>query len=866
MKTLFGDMDGATPMMAQYLKIKAEHQDCLLFYRMGDFYEMFFEDARQASEALDIALTKRGTHNDNPIPMCGVPVHAAESYLNKLTTQGFRVAVCEQMENPQEARKRGGHKAVVQRAVTRIVTQGTLSEDALLDARAHNFLLALTRTARRWGCAWVDMSTGIVMTQPLAEEDVATVLSRINPSEILIPASLAGSLSEHAHIQELPDARFDMNSAEQRLLQFYRIASLDAFGDFSPPEIAALGCLLDYIHLTQKDATPRLASPRQVSPGHILIMDPATLRNLEIFTTLSGRHQGSLIASIDATITAPGARLLRARLAAPSRDRTEIETRLDGIEIFTDPDMRQTIRQHLRACPDIERALSRLFLGRGSPRDLMAIARGLQAGALIRTTLSQAPPALKSNPIPLKALESIDPIAHDILKALKDEPPINFREGNFIQDGYAPELDEFRTLRNESQRLIANLESRYRKDSGIDTLRIKHNNILGWFLEIHTRFADRLDENFIHRQTLSSSARYTTGELVELARKITDAEEHTLALELELYEILVQHTLERAEVISAAAGVLAQIDWASALAEIAATRNYTRPHLDSGNVLRITAGRHPVVEQALDREQTAFIPNDCAITRDERLWLLSGPNMAGKSTFLRQNALMVVMAQAGCFVPAEQCTLGLVDRLFSRVGASDDLARGRSTFMVEMMESATILRQATAQSMVILDEIGRGTATFDGLSIAWAAVEYLHDRIDCRALFATHYHELGHLCAQLPRLAPYTMTVKEWQGQVVFLHAISPGFAESSYGIHVAQLAGLPGAVIQRAQAILASLEQGERAQSLAKLTGEIPLLTAAAPDPHSPVLERLQALNPDTLSPKEALEVLYELKRLTQS
>ena len=903
---------GTTPMMEQWLGAKAAYPDCLLFFRMGDFYELFFDDAVKASAALDIALTKRGEHGGEPVPMAGVPVHAADQYLPRLIRAGHRVAVCEQMESPAEAKKRGG-KSLVRRDVVRVITPGTLTEESLLDARRHNYLAALAEAGGGYGLAWLDMSTGEVWLQPLAARtgddtlaaELAAALARIAPGELLIADRLAGRADVAGLWREfgdvltpLPASRFDSLAGQRRLEETWGVAALDSFGDPGRAEIAAAGALVDYVRLTQIDRMPRLARPRRLpapgTTGAVMEIDPASRRNLELTETLGGERRGSLLSAIDRTVTGAGARLLAARLTAPLTDVAAIRTRLDAVGYgLARTRLREDLRARLRACPDVERALSRLSVGRGGPRDLAAIRGGLALAREIADGIDAEdlapPPALAEA---RRALDGHDALTGRLAAALAEDLPFHARDGGFIAAGFAAELDEQRALRDESRKLIAGLQARYAGETGVGALKIKHNNVLGYFIEVSAAHAERLRDpardtggdgvaggGFIHRQTMANAMRFTTVELSELEDRISGAGERALALELDLFDALVGDVLAAAEPIAATARALAEIDVTLALAELAEVRRYCRPEVEADGGFAIRQGRHPVVEAALaDAGAAAFIANDCTLDDadsggDGRMWLLTGPNMAGKSTFLRQNALIAVLAQAGSYVPAEAARIGVVDRLFSRVGASDDLARGRSTFMVEMVETATILNLAGPQSLVILDEIGRGTATFDGLSIAWATVEHLHANNRCRTLFATHFHELTSLAAQLPQLACHTMRVKEWQGDVVFLHEVAAGTADRSYGIHVARLAGLPPAVLARAEEVLALLEQGDQGNALTRLADDLPLFraaaesaahydaaAAAAPDP---LRAALTDIEPDALTPRAALDLLYRLKAL---
>jgi DNA mismatch repair protein MutS len=867
----------ATPMMAQYLAIKERHPDCLLFYRMGDFYELFFDDAVKAAAALDIQLTKRGHHRGEDIPMCGVPVHAADTYLARLIKAGFRVAVCEQMEDPAEARKRGP-KAALRRDVVRIVTPGTLTEDGLLDARRNNYLAALAEAHGELALAWLDLSTGAFHLQPVPGAGLAAFLARIAPGELLVPERLLERPDLYelwgewkAALTPLPGPRFDSENGRKRLEEFYGVRVLDGFGAFARAELAAGGALLDYVRLTQIGRLPLLQVPRRLAADAAMEIDPATRRNLELTETLAGERKGSLLATIDRTVTGAGARLLAERLAMPLTDPAAIALRLDAVAYFLDEArLRDTIRERLRRTGDIERALARLALGRGGPRDLACLRDTLEQAAALRPIFPYGAPA--EIMAAARDLGEHGVLTDRLRRALAPDLPFGIRDGGFIAADYSPELDRLRLLRDDSRRLIAELQARYAAATGIAGIKIRHNNLLGYYVETGAANAAKLGSDFIHRQTMANAMRFTTVELGELEARISSAAERAIALEQKLFADLVEEIMARAEEISRAAAALAALDVMAALAALASAERYCRPWVDDSLDFAINGGRHPVVEQALRQgDGGAFVANDCALGAGQRLWLLTGPNMAGKSTFLRQNALIALLAQIGSFVPAESARLGVVDRLFSRVGAADDLARGRSTFMVEMVETAVILNQASNRALVILDEIGRGTATFDGLSIAWAVIEHLHDVNRCRTLFATHYHELTALAAKLPDLACYAMRVKEWQDEIVFLHEVAAGAADRSYGVHVAKLAGLPHAVIARAETVLAILESGQQSGALARLADDLPLFSAtAAKRATTPVPSALEtALNeiePDALSPKDALELIYRLKALLKS
>lgn len=868
--------DQPTPMMAQYLAIRAQHPGALLFYRMGDFYEMFFDDAVAAAAALDIALTARGTHEGKPIPMCGVPVHAAESYLLTLIRKGFRVAIAEQMEDPAEAKKRGS-KSVVARDVVRLVTPGTLTEDSLLEARRHNFLAAFAVVRDEAALAWADISTGALRVAPCAPARLGPELARHAPRELLaVEGSGLDEIAREAGaaLTELSPGSFDSTAAVRRLTALYGVETLDGFGQFTRAELAALGAIVDYLDLTQRGRMPRLAPPVRESGAGTMAIDAATRRNLELTQALSGGREGSLLAAVDRTVTAAGARLLERRLSAPSRDLAEIRRRHAAVATLADdPARAEALRAALASVPDLDRALSRLALDRGGPRDLGAIRAGLAAAARIADIPGAADPALDA--------AAGDLGGHEALVALLDaalvaEPPLLARDGGFVAAGFDADLDETRALRDEGRGVIGRMQADYAAETGIASLKIKHNNVLGYFIETTTTHAERmlappLNARFIHRQTTANQIRFTTVELSELETRILNARDRALEIERGIFARLVGAVLAEAGRIGVTARALAEIDVTAAWADLATGEGWTRPVVEDSRAFEVEAGRHPVVERALRRKGEPFVANDCAMTAGETpaIWLLTGPNMAGKSTFLRQNALIAVLAQAGAFVPAARARIGLVTQLFSRVGAADDLARGRSTFMVEMVETAAILNQADAGALVILDEIGRGTATWDGLSIAWAVLEHLHAQNRCRALFATHYHELTQAAARLPGVENATVAVREWDGEVVFLHEVVRGAADRSYGVQVARLAGLPASVVERARAILAALESGAREGKgrPAALIDDLPLFAAAPPPAAAPVRAapsaveaRLREVSPDALSPREALDLVYAL------
>ncbi len=879
--------DTPSPMMAQYLGIKAGHADSLLFYRMGDFYELFFDDAVAASAALDIALTKRGLHQGEDIPMCGVPVHAADGYLLTLIRKGFRVAVCEQMEDPAEARRRGA-KSVVRREVVRVVTPGTLTEESLLEPRRANYLAAFAEIRGEGAFAWADVSTGELAVAACPRARLGPMLARLAPREVLVPDTLEPELRDlvaetGAVAAPLARASFDSAAGAARAANAFGVASLDAFGAFDRAETAVLGALVDYLELTQKGRLPLLRPPVRETPGGTMAIDAATRRNLELVRALDGGRDGSLVATIDRTLTGAGGRLLEARLGAPSTDVGLIRARQQAVaHLVDDPDRLRALRDALRRAPDLERALARLALDRGGPRDLAAVRDALAAAARLREALLADPPATPPAALGEAAAALTGPagLQTRLDAALVPDPPALLRDGGLVAAGHDAELDETRRLRDQGRGVIAELQGEYVRESGIAALKIRHNNVLGYHIETPATHAEKmlsppLSALFVHRQTTANALRFTTLALAEIEKRILGAADAALAIERRVFAELRAAVLAEAGALGALARATAGIDVACGLADLARAEDWTAPEITPDRAFDVTAGRHPVVEAALRRGGGAFVANDCeagaGVPGARPLWLITGPNMAGKSTFLRQNALIAILAQIGSFVPAAAARIGVVDQLFSRVGAADDLARGRSTFMVEMVETAAILNQAGPGALVILDEIGRGTATYDGLSIAWAVLEHLHDANRCRALFATHYHELTALASKLPGLRNATVAVREWKGEVVFLHEVCEGAADRSYGVQVARLAGLPPAVLDRARAILDTLEKGEREPSARAraLLDDLPLFSAAATPappaalPASAVESRLREAHPDELTPREALALVYELRAL---
>lgn len=851
-------------MMAQYRRLKEEAGDALLFYRMGDFFELFFDDAKAASACLDIALTRRGEDAGEPIPMCGVPVHSAESYLARLIKGGFRVAIAEQTESPAEARKARGSKALVDRAIIRLVTPGTLTEETLLESGAANWLAAVGRAGEDWAIAAADISTGRFELIACGPDELASELARLSPSEVIADGPVPGAKTRPGQ------GGFDSAGGDRALKARFGLATLDGIGSPTRAELSAAGGLLAYLDSTQRGAGILLDAPKRVARSAHMQIDSATRESLELCRSAQGAVAGSLLGEIDRCVTAGGRRLLGSDISAPLTDKSEIDRRLALVEWFHENQLRRArTRTALKALPDVARALARLTAGRGGPRDLAQLRDGLAAARALKTDLEgepERPPNLDSL-LPLVGghAELVDRLG----QALIESPPLDSAKGGYIAEGYDEALDSLRSASSDGRRAIAALEARYRDSTATPSLKIRHNAVLGYHIEVAAKHADKLmapDSGFTHRQTLAGVVRFNSPELHEEASRVVEAGGHALTLETAHLEELTAHAVRQSAKILATAEALARIDVAAGNAERAAEGGWSKPHVTDEACLEIEGGRHPVVESALRESGERFVANDLSLGRQDRLWLITGPNMGGKSTFLRQAALIAVLAQAGCYVPATRAKVGLVDRLFSRVGASDNLARGRSTFMVEMVETAAILAQATPQSLVILDEIGRGTSTYDGLAIAWAVVEAMHDPAKCRTLFATHYHELTRLAGRLDALSLHHVRAREWKGDLVLLHEVADGAADRSYGIAVAKLAGMPPAVVARAKAVLAKLEAGRDATGgIAAGLDDLPLFanSVAAEPASDPLEDAVAEVDPDALTPREALEALYRLKHV---
>ena len=894
-----------SPVIAQYLELKAINPGYLMMIQLGDFFELFFEDAILASEKLGLTLTKRGTYQGKDIPMAGVPIRTINDYLQKAIKAGFNVAIIEQLEDPAEAKKRGS-KAVVKRDVTRLVTPGTLTEDSLLEPGKNNYLTALFQNPSETGSdityalASLDISTGEFLVSETTAQDLNGEIARLEPSELLISDTLQNApqiitlLASTSGIHTpVPHAYFSSLSGEEALKTTLKVQDLAGFGSYSRGEFAAIGAVMKYVELTQIGNIPLIRPPSRSRQTNHMAIDAATRTNLELIKSSHNTKKGSLFAAIDRTVTSAGARALAAQINAPLLNVKEINNRLDVLAFFiSNSALRDKLRNTIRHLPDMARALSRLTLNRGGPKDLGAIKDGLICADNLLQQLEtlkedHLPPLLQS--LTQQLIFAAGKLRDQLTKALKEELPLSARDGDFVKEGYNEQLDEQRCLRDESRSILANLQATYREQTQIKSLKIRHNNQFGYFIEVTQANADNLlngplSEIFRHRQTLANNVRFSTEELIEIESKITQAADRALIIEGQVFNELSEVTLKNGKELTKLTESLAALDVFLGLALVSEEENYHRPQIDDSKAFEITNGRHPVVEQALRQQKAGpFIENNCDLAKPSQkntahIWLLTGPNMAGKSTFLRQNALIAIMAQMGCFVPATKAHIGLIDRLFSRVGASDDLARGRSTFMVEMVETAAILNQSTDRSLVILDEIGRGTATFDGLSIAWATIEYLHNKSKTRALFATHYHELTSLKEKLQGITNATIEVKEWNDDIVFLHQVVKGAADRSYGIQVAKLAGLPTPVIKRAQEVLTCLETESQQSGTIHHLGDLPLFSLDGPPIKDAQEERpetnpragkihdeIEKLNPDDLTPKQALDVIYKLKALSK-
>lgn len=871
-------MENATPMLRQYNEVKRLNPGTILFFRLGDFYEMFYEDAVLGAKELEITLTARHKESGNPVPMCGVPYHSATSYISKLVKKGYRVAICEQVEAA------GKNVKLVKREVVRVITPGTALDAQLLDGRENNYLAAISGSGSAMGAAFIDVSTGEFSTTEFggdkAWQRLWEEIESYNPKEILYPKSLTPLFSEQSRLiaevtttniaaTPLEDWNFDYERNLSLLCNHFKITSLDGFGltkkEFA---IAAAGAILNYVKETQKEAATHITGISYFEPADFLILDNATIRNLELIEAADGSRRNTLLSTLDETKTSMGARLLRQCLTRPSINLGELNTRLDAVgEARRSTIMRDRVRQTLSRIQDLERLLGRISLGTANARDLISLKNSADAIPVLKKELGNAKSSLLE--ILRDDLDELSELRELISHAIADDPPVNISDGGVIREGYHSSLDELRAIRQNAQSYIAAVETREKARTGIASLKVKFNNVFGYFIEISRSNLKNVPNDYERKQTLVNAERFTTPELKEYETKVLGAEEEILHLEQQLFQAVRQQIAQEMPRIQRSAHIIALLDLLFNFAELAAQRNYCRPQLHERDELVLRNARHPVVEIQSGR----FIPNDLYINNTtHRLLIITGPNMGGKSVYLRQIALISIMAQIGCFVPAEEAKVAIVDRIFTRVGASDNLAKGRSTFMVEMTEAANILNMATPRSLILLDEIGRGTATFDGLSLAWAIAEYLHDdtRHAAKTVFATHYHEMTELAKLLPGVRNYQMAVKEQDGQIVFLRRMVEGSTSKSYGIEVARLAGLPGPVIERAREILGNLEANEL-----DVTGK-PKLARHLPSQGSKwkqqpslfdmanetVLQQLRNLAIDTLSPEEAIRYLADLKR----
>ncbi len=873
--------DKATPVIRQFLDVKFANIDCLILFRMGDFYELFYEDAITAARVLGIALTKRGKTGDDEIAMCGVPYHALENYLNKLLEDGFKVAICDQLETPEEAKKRGGYKAVVNRDVTRIITPGTIIEESLLEVGEPNYLVSIAIGKNNAALSYVDLSTSEIAVISVPEGQIINELARLKPKEILLAekyrtsdfASQIGSML-NMRISFQVDSFFAVNKCRKNLLDFYQIKDVGAIGELEEIHISAVGGIIEYISITQKDSLPKLPKPKILNYQKFMTIDAQTRRNLEICVTTSGSLRGSLFDCIDHSVTKSGSRLLYKYLSTPLIDIQGINNRLDLTKYFYE-DIRLTndLRSLLKKTGDLERCITRLNMGRSTPKDLLSIKYTIEIAEEIRAAFV----AQKGIELPqhvekiVKPLVGLNGLYESIDSVIKNDAPNITINGGIIKHEYHPKVKELYDLINNSHIAIEKLRDQYKKETGIDTLKISNNNVLGLFIDITARHANKIfDEKFIHRQTTANSIRYTTAELQELESKIVNAKILVISLEQEIYnELCLQITSEQISLYKMSES-LSLLDVYSNFAYIADENNYVMPEISSDMIFEIRGGRHPIVEKVLKKNRENFICNDCNLEFDERVWLLTGPNMAGKSTYLRQNAIIAILAHVGSFVPAELAKIGVVDKIFSRIGSGDDLNKGQSTFMLEMLETSAILAQATHKSLIILDEVGRGTSTYDGVAIAWSVLEYIHDKIRARCLFATHYHELTKMEEVLPALKNYTVAIDDTGESVLFLHKIKIGSADRSYGVHVAQMAGLPKSVIKKATSLLEKFEKESIKSNKKMMTQEsynmnLFELNSSSENPkHKKLFDEFISIEPDKLSPREALDILYKLKDIS--
>ena len=860
-----------TPMMQQFLLVKERHKDAILLFRAGDFYETFYEDAEVASRVLGITLTSRDKGSASPVPMAGVPYHSVDPYIRKLIKAGYRVAICEQMEDPKEA------KGLVQRDVTRVITPGTLTDDALLESKSSNYLVGLYPDGARTGLAWVDLSAGRFVVADVPAELLMDELTRIAPAECLLPDSLhAAGGPEVERIQQVlqvpltprPDHAFERRNALKALLDHFRVISLAGFGcEDAGPAVQAAGAVIDYLNETQKTSIDHVAKLEKLESDRYVLLNETTQRSLELVETMRTRERrGSLLWVLDRTVTAMGARLLREWIIYPLRDLGRIRERQAAVgELHAGHVLRENARSILEHVYDLERINARITTGRANPRDLVALKDSAASLPRLRTALAGCASPLLAE---LRdGLDTLDDLQQLVASAIVDEPPMVVREGGMIRDGWNAELDDLRAVRRDGRSWIARYQAQEARRTGIDSLKVGFNKVFGYYIEITNAKAGKVPDDYIRRQTLKNAERYVTTELKDYEDRVLHAEERGQELEYKIFNDVRDSVARHGARIQAAAAAVARLDALASLAQVAAERRYVAPAVDDTRDLQITDGRHPVLEAAEQGEP--FVPNDVLLDGENRVLIITGPNMAGKSTYIRQVALLTLMAHVGSFIPAKSARIGVVDRIFARVGASDELARGRSTFMVEMSETAGILNNATDRSLIVLDEIGRGTSTFDGVSIAWAVTEYIYEKVRARTLFATHYHELTELALVLPAVRNYNIAVREWHDEIIFLRKILPGGTDKSYGIHVARLAGIPREVIERSRDILVRLEaetldfENKPKFAPSKVRAKKPreMQMTLFGSPHDETIEKIRKLPVDDLTPVEALVKLQEIR-----
>ncbi|UCD50029.1 MAG: DNA mismatch repair protein MutS [Phycisphaerales bacterium] len=862
-----------TPAMKQFHHFKQKHPDCVLFFRMGDFYETFYDDAKTCAKVLGLTLTSRGKGSPNPVPLAGVPYHAVDGYLKKMLQAGYRVAVCEQVEDPKTA------KGVVKRDVVRIVTPGTLTDDMLLEDKKDNFLCAIHLDAKGYAAlSWVDISTGHFFVQRIAERDLLDELQRLGPAECLLAdrrgelfdsetrrlANEVGRLT-NAIVTERPAWYFDPYQAQQRLLKHFGAATLEGFGirDADQDLIPAAGAVIEYLNETQKTTLGHIQSLRKVARQSFLQIDPTSLRSLEVLQTIRAEtRKGSLLVCLDETLTGMGGRMFRNWLCMPLCDIEVIEARQDAVaELKDQAEKLAEVRERLSNIADTERIAARISTFRAGPRDMLALAGTLRQIPALRELLGAFGADLLKHLA--ERCDSMDELAHLLEAAIEPECPTHLRDGGFIRVGFSAELDRLRSISKDGQSWLRDYQQRQIESTGIANLKVGYNKVFGYYIEVSHAAADKVPPDFVRKQTIKNAERYITEELKKYENEVLTAEEKALSLEQRLFEDVRQEAATYVLRLQQLAETIAQVDCLASLAHVAARRNYIRPTITNDTRIVIREGKHPVLAETLGAE---FVPNDVELgTTDGDIAVITGPNMSGKSTYIRQTALLALMAQTGSFIPAKEAEIGLVDRIFTRVGASDELTRGQSTFMVEMTETANIINNATAQSLVILDEVGRGTSTYDGLSLAWAITEHLATRLKCRTLFATHYHELTELSELFDNVRNLNVAVREWMDEVVFLHRILPGGTDKSYGIHVAKLAGIPKSILGRSQEILEELEstfaKEATGEHLAKHKTKEPEGDALFVQKHKSVLDKLSSTDINHLTPIEAINLLHQIK-----